>query len=298
MRVLLTGAEGQLGRHLRACVPAGVELVTTARTGGDMACDLTDALALAGLLDRIEPEIIINTAAWTAVDAAEVHPGEAMRLNCDVPTMLASWCGRHDAALISYSTDYVFSGSPGRPWLETDPVAPQSVYGRTKLAGEQAVRSGPARALIVRTAWVYSACAGNFVSAILRKAAAGAPLKVVADQVGSPTWAGDLARATWVLLEQSLPGLQGPELLHVAGRGAASWHELAELAVDMAAERQLIAAVVPVEPIGSDQWPQQAMRPAWSVLDCQRYESWTGEQMMDVKSAVAACIEQRSPAPC
>jgi dTDP-4-dehydrorhamnose reductase len=298
MKVLLTGAGGQLGRHLRACVPTHVELVTTARAGGDVACDLADSSVLTSMLDRIAPEVIINTAAWTAVDAAEDHPEEAMRLNRDVPSMLAQWCGRHDAALISYSTDYVFSGTPGRPWLETDPVAPQSVYGRTKLAGEQAVLTGSARALMVRTAWVYSACAGNFVSAIVRKAATGAPLKVVVDQVGSPTWAGDLARASWVLLEQRTGQLKGPELVHVAGRGVTSWHELAEFAVNMAAESKLIAATVPVEPIGSDQWPQQATRPAWSVLDCRRYESWTGEQMMDVKSAVAACIEQWSQAPC
>ncbi|MFU8830672.1 MAG: dTDP-4-dehydrorhamnose reductase [Wenzhouxiangella sp.] len=298
MKVLLTGAEGQLGRHLRACVPDNIELVTSARTGGDAPCNLADPAELAGLLDDVQPDVIINAAAWTAVDAAEDHPQAAMRLNGEVPSELARWCGRHDAALISYSTDYVFGGMPGRAWRETDPVAPESVYGRTKLAGEQAIQAGSARAMIVRTAWVYSACAGNFVSAIVRKAATGAPLKVVADQVGSPTWAGDLARATWVLLEQRLGHLDGPELVHVAGRAAASWHELADFAVKMAAERKLIAAAVPVEPIGSDQWPQQARRPAWSVLDCQRYESWTGEQMMDVKSALAACIEQWSQAPC
>src|SRR5699024_1818628 len=131
---------------------------------------------------------------------------------------------------VHYSTDYVFSGRPGRPWRESDPVAPQSVYGRSKLAGEQAIAAAACRALILRTAWVYSALPGNFVSAILKRADAGQDLKVVADQIGSPTWAGTLASATRRLLAVS-HRVERPELLHVSGQGAMSWHQLAEAAV-------------------------------------------------------------------
>lgn len=294
MTTLLLGANGQLGRHLRAEI-AG--MTTCARSQADHALDLSDIEAVSRLLDRIQPEIIVNAAAWTAVDDAEDHEDQAFRLNHDLPAALAEWCRRHEALLVHYSTDYVFSGQPGRPWREDDPVAPESAYGRSKLAGEQAIAASACRALVLRTAWVYSALPGNFVSAILKRAGEGQDLKVVADQTGSPTWAGTLAHATRALLGQA-DRIERPQLMHVTGQGAVSWHQLARRAVQMAAERGIIECAVEVEPIGSDQWPQKARRPAWSVLDGGRYEHFTGKRLPDWDAALAECLEQWSEAQC
>lgn len=296
MKVLLTGAGGQLGRHLRAAAPAGLQVVTSARQAGDHPCDLTDPTALSAMLDAVRPDLIINAAAWTAVDAAEDHPDDAAAMNRDLPGALAGWCSDHDAVLLTYSTDYVFGGAGQRPWREEDLTAPNSVYGRTKLAGERAVIESGARAFIVRTAWVYSALPGNFVSAILARAERGEDLRVVADQVGSPTWAGELARASWILAAVERP--RGPECLHVAGRGAMSWHEFACAAVQGAAASGLIKAPVAVAPISSADWPQRAQRPAWSVLDCSRYQQRTGDELMDIKTALDRCLAQWAQPPC
>jgi dTDP-4-dehydrorhamnose reductase len=292
MKVLLTGAGGQLGRHLIARAPEGIELVTTTRTGGDHPCDLTDHASLARILKHVRPEVVINSAAWTAVDDAEDHTEQALKLNRDLPAALAGWCKVNDAGLITYSTDYVFSGQPGRPWQEDDPVAPESVYGLSKMAGEREVLLAGCRGLVVRTAWVYSALPGNFLSAILGRAARGQDLRVVNDQVGSPTWAGSLAQASWTLMARALDELESPALVHVAGRGEMSWYDFASLAVTRAAECGLIEKPVQVEPIGSDQWPQKARRPAWSVLDSRRYSEMTGESLDSVETALEHCLEQ------
>lgn len=294
MTALLLGANGQLGRHLRAEI-AG--LVTCARSQADHELDLSEAEAATSLLERVRPEIVINAAAWTAVDDAEEHETEAFGLNRDLPAALADWCRRREALLVHYSTDYVFSGQPGRPWREDDPVAPESAYGRSKLAGEQAIAASDCRALVLRTAWVYSALPGNFVSAILKRAGQGQALKVVADQFGSPTWAGTLARATQALIERA-DRIEQPEILHVTGQGAVSWHELAVQAVQTAAGHGIIECEVDIEPIGSDQWPQKARRPAWSVLDGGRFERFTGQCLPDWNVALAECLEQWSRDPC
>jgi dTDP-4-dehydrorhamnose reductase len=295
MSCLLLGANGQLGRHLRARMSG---LVTCARTDADVLCDLNDPAALDEVLDAVQPGVIINAAAWTAVDDAEDHRDAAFALNRDVPARLSAWCRDNDALLIHYSTDYVFSGSPGRAWREDDPVAPESVYGASKLAGEQAVAASGCRALVLRTAWVYSALPGNFLSAILKRAGQGVALRVVSDQVGSPTWAGTLAAATEVLLERVARTVERPTLLHVAGKGAMSWYELASQAVQMAAERGIIGSTVAVEPITSDQWPQKAKRPQWSVLDGSCYERMTGELLPDARAALAECLDQWKDAAC
>ncbi len=294
MTTLLLGANGQLGRHLRAEIDG---MVTCARSGADHVLDLAQVDQIDALLDRVRPDTIINAAAWTAVDDAEDHEAEAFRLNHDLPAALADWCRRSDALLVHYSTDYVFSGEPGRPWREDDPVAPESAYGRTKLAGEQAIATSACRALVMRTAWVYSALPGNFVSAILKRAGEGQDLKVVADQTGSPTWAGTLAQATRRLVSLG-DRIERPELFHVSGQGAMTWHALAARAVQGAAERGIISEVVDVEPIPSDAWPQKARRPGWSVLDGSRYEQFTGRPLPDCEQALAACLDRWSEAPC
>lgn len=294
MTTLLLGANGQLGRHLRAAVPG---LTTCARSNADHELDLADRAGVRALLEELRPDVIINAAAWTAVDEAEDHEAQAFALNHDLPAELSQWCRGSAALLLHYSTDYVFSGQPDRAWRESDPVAPESAYGRTKLAGEQAIATSGCRALVLRTAWVYSALPGNFISAILGRAARGQPLQVVADQTGSPTWAGTLAQATAQLL-LSGRAVERPELLHVTAQGAMTWYELATQAVQMAAARGIIPESVEVAPISSDQWPQRATRPAWSVLDGSAYERWTGQALPDCESALAECLDQWSEPPC
>ncbi len=291
MRVLLTGAEGQLGQHLAQRCPDHVELIVTDRETEEHPCDLSDRSAVLALLEAVRPDVILNPAAWTAVDAAEDHEAQATTLNRDLPGWLAGWCRSHDAGLISYSTDYVFDGQPGRGWVETDPCRPQSAYGRSKRAGEELILGSGARALIVRTAWLYSALPGNFLTAILGRAIQGQDLRVVADQIGSPTWAGTLAAATWALLEP-LARLDGPRLMHVAGQGAMSWHEFAERAVAGAKALGRVPESVRVEPIASDAWPQKAQRPAWSVLDCSSFEHVSGLQLPSVNDALQECLQQ------
>ncbi len=297
MRILLTGADGQLGRHLTPRLEVLGEVITSTRRGGDWPCDLTETEALDDLLDGARPDVIINPAAWTAVDAAEDEPAAAAALNVELPTRLAAWCAAHGARLVHFSTDYVFDGEPGRAWNEFDPTSPVSVYGRTKLAGEEAIRRSGAHALILRTAWLYSRLPGNFLSAILRRAASGEPLRVVSDQIGSPTWAGSLARMTVAALGDCLPRPE-PVTLHAVDRGCVSWHAFAELAVTMAAERGLIDEVVPVAAIDSAEWPQKARRPSWSVLDVEALEQCTGCTAWTTRQALATCLEEWKEEAC
>jgi dTDP-4-dehydrorhamnose reductase len=297
MKILLTGAQGQLGRHLLPVLSTVGRVVTTGRRGGDRPCDLTDLSALRALLNEFSPDVIVNPAAWTAVDDAEDHPDAADALNRALPEALAAWAREYGALLVHYSTDYVFDGQPGRPWSERDPTSPSSVYGRTKLEGEQAIVASGARALILRTAWLYSACPGNFLSAILRRAGQGSPLKVVSDQVGSPTWAGSLAEATANLLIRPA-AVDGARVLHATDRGQMSWHEFANMAVDLGAELGVIDCRVPVEPIDSSQWPQKAYRPAWSVLDPSELEAAIGTVMPTTEESLSNCLKTWEQSPC
>lgn len=291
MRILLTGAAGQLGRHLAPRLGVFGDVIGTDREAGDFRCDLSDRRLLDKSLARVRPDLIVNPAAWTAVDRAEDEPDLALRLNRDLPGWLGEWCREHRVPLVHFSTDYVFSGLNDRPWSEDDVPQPESVYGRTKLEGEQAVEGSGADALIVRTAWLYSHFPGNFLSAILTRAARGEPLTVVSDQVGSPTWAGHLADAVVELIRRREQIGGGVQRFHVAGRGRFSWHAFAELAVARAAQVGVIDAAVPVEPIASARWTQKARRPAWSVLDCSRYEQVVGQPLPTVEDGLDACLE-------
>jgi len=297
VRVLLLGAAGQLGQHLQAACPPSLELSISSRSDARHPCDMSDRKAVIGLLDTLKPDIILNAAAWTAVDAAEEHPEQAYRLNAELPGWLAGWCKQHAGGLITYSTDYVFCGQPDRAWRENDRPDPRSVYGQSKLEGEQQVAASGAKSAVIRTAWVYSHLPGNFLSAILARAADGQPLKVVADQQGSPTWAGDLAAVTWALLSRWHRLDPGTTLFHAAGATPLSWHAFASLAVSYAGKAGRIAAPVAVEPIDSSQWPQRAERPCWSVLDSSRIEYITGHSMMTADQALEACLKQWRPTP-
>lgn len=251
MTILLTGARGQVGSELQRMLAAVGPVV--ARDHATL--DLEDADALRRAVRDAKPDLIVNAAAYTAVDKAEDDAERAMRVNGFAPGVLAEEAKRTGARLVHYSTDYVFDGTKRSPYVEEDAPNPTSVYGRTKLAGENAIRAAGCRHLIARTAWVYGR-GGNFVRAILRQAERGAPLRVVSDQLGAPTWARDIAQVTMHLVAREADGT-----FHVSAAGQASWHEVALEALCLAGHR------VEVRPVTTAEYGAKARRPAYSVLD-------------------------------
>ena len=225
--ILVTGAGGQLGRELAQRLSA-TEAVCLPRA----ELDLTDAAHLRATLARLRPQVVINAAAYTAVDRAETERDLAFALNAEAPAALARACADEGAALIHVSTDYVFDGQSRRPWREDDPTGPINVYGASKLAGEQAIGHALPRHIIVRTAWVFGAHGPNFVRTVLRLARERGALRIVADQTGSPTWAGHLAEALIHLARRIASGeTLAWGVYHYAGAPAASWHAFAEAIV-------------------------------------------------------------------
>ena len=262
MRVAVTGAAGMLGRELAAVLSAAPqrhELVLLTRSG----CDITQPKVVRTSLAAARPQVVIHAAAYTDVDGCELDPGRALQVNTEGTRHVAQAAAECRARLIYISTDYVFDGTQRRPYTEADTPNPLSVYGRSKLEGEHAVREHPDH-LVVRTAWVYGRYGRHFISAILQRAQRGQPLRVVQDQVGCPTWTRDLAQALAALLASDATGI-----VHAAGGGFCSRHEFAVAAVEEAAARGL-APWVPVEPISSAEAPRPAPRPPYSVLNSRR----------------------------
>lgn len=253
MKVLLLGGAGLLGSALRATAPGDVQLDAPARA----MLDVTDARAMDRALDAARPDWVLLCAAYTAVDRAEAEPDAAQRLNAAAPAAIARLCAARGVRLLMPSTDYVFGGQGRRPWREDDPVDPRSVYGRTKRAGEVGVLESGARAVVLRTSWLFGGRARSFPRTMWERATAGQDSRVVHDQLGSPTYAADLAQWIWTLLRRDAAGL-----LHAANAGQASWAEIAE--------RVYAAAGRPggVTRVDSSAYPTPAPRPAYSVLDC------------------------------
>ena len=248
MKILLTGRNGQVGSELQAVLHPAVAT-------DHATLDLADADALRQAVRKEKPGVIINAAAYTAVDKAEDEPDMAMLIKGAAPGVLAEEAKRTGALLVHYSTDYIFDGMKRAPYLETDPPKPLGVYGRTKLEGETRIRASGCRHLVLRTAWVYGR-GGNFVRAILRQAEKGAALRVVNDQVGAPTWAFDIARVTAELLKKSVEGT-----FNVSAAGSASWYEVALEILRLAGRS------VEVKPVRTAEYGAKAPRPAYSVLD-------------------------------
>jgi dTDP-4-dehydrorhamnose reductase len=259
--VLVLGAGGQLGRALQAAL--GERAV--ARRHAEL--DITDAAAVAAALDALRPAAVVNAAAYTAVDRAESDAAAAQALNADAPGALAAACAARGVGLVHVSTDYVFDGEKSGAYREDDLPNPQGVYGASKAAGEAAVRAAHPGALIVRTSWVFSDHPPNFVLTMLRLARERGALRVVADQFGRPTHAGDLARGLIALLDAGAAG----GIYHYAGSGATSWFGLATAFIEAAAAAGLCAAV-PIEPIRTEAYPTPAKRPPRSVLDTTKVE--------------------------
>lgn len=263
-KVLVVGAGGQLGRELQRSVPAGVDCVAVTRA----QLDIADAAEVAECLAALAPQGVINAAAYTAVDMAESEPEAARRGNVTGPEFLAQACARQGARLIHVSTDFVFDGNTSRPYPPAAPTAPLGEYGRSKLNGELAVGRALPGALIVRTGWVYSSFGNNFVKTMLRLMSEREELAVVADQVGTPTWAHGLAAALWAATTR--PHLEG--LYHWSDAGVCSWYDFAVAICEEALELGLLSRPVKIRPIPAAEYPTPAQRPAYSVLD--KTNSW------------------------
>jgi dTDP-4-dehydrorhamnose reductase len=281
VKTILLGANGQLGRSFVGS--EGLrrlgQLVFATRDGSapggipSEIADLGEPRALIALLDRVKPNVIINAAAYTAVDRAEVEEPLATAINGQAPGILGSWAAVNNALVLHYSTDYIFDGKGDMPYAVDDQPAPLSAYGRSKLSGEQALRSSGAQHLIFRTAWVYSAQGNNFLRTMLRLGAERPELRVVGDQFGTPTTTDLIVEAslTALALWQKTPSEQKHSLLgtyHLVADGVTTWHGFATSIVQKAVAKGLIQAPGPrIIAIGTEDYPTPATRPAWSVLD-------------------------------
>lgn len=290
MKVLVTGAQGQLARSLveRAASRSHLQIVAIGRPGLDLAHEGSAASAV----EALRPDIIVNAAAYTAVDRAEDEPQLAFRINADAAGEIAAAAASVGARVIQVSTDYVFDGRKEGPYRESDPTHPLGVYGASKLAGEERVRDSNPRHAIVRTAWLYSPFARNFVTTIMEAARVRDVLTVVDDQLGSPTSAIDLADG---LLSMTDTWTDSPERgmgepYHLAGSGVASWFALADHVMGECRTRGLASAEV--RPIATADWPTRAARPANSVLDSAKFASDFDFIMPDWRKSISSVVER------
>jgi dTDP-4-dehydrorhamnose reductase len=285
VNIVVFGAGGQVGDAVRrAAWPASDRVIALDRA----ALDIEDAAAVGAALVRERAELVINLAAYTAVDRAESEPERAFAINATAPGAIAAACRRQDAALIHLSTDYVFDGSKATPYAEDDPVNPMSVYGRSKEAGERAVRTALDRHVILRTSWVFGRAGANFVKTMLRLAAERPVLRVVADQHGCPTAAADIAAALVAIAARIAAGQGSWGTYHFADAEATTWHGFAGAIVDLAAPH--LGARPRVEAIATADYPTAARRPANSVLDCRRIAADYGVTPPPWRPALAAVI--------
>lgn len=290
MKLLVTGAQGQLARSLleRAVSRSHIQIVAIGRPGLDLAKEGSAASAI----EAIRPDIIINAAAYTGVDSAEDQPQLAFRINAEGAGEVAAAAAAVGARVIQLSTDYVFDGRSKRSYREDSPTHPLGVYGASKLAGEERVRAANPRHAIVRTAWVYSPFASNFVMTMVQAARVRDVLAVVDDQIGSPTSALDVAEGLIRMAEiwTDSPERGLGETYHLAGSGVTSWFGLAEFVMDACRMRSLASAEV--RPIGTADWPTRAARPANSVLDSTKFASEFGFVMPDWRKSVSSVVER------
>ena len=267
LKVAVTGANGQLGYQLVKKLTDKVTLKAFDRA----AVDIANAAEVDSALLSFAPDVIINAAAYTAVDKAEQEPELAKAINETGPENLAKVAAKLAAVLIHVSTDYVFDGSSDSPYVETDATNPQSIYGLTKLNGEKAIAKNCGKHIILRTAWVFAEHGNNFVKTMLRLAQSRPELGVVADQVGGPTYAGDIAEAIISIMSQlSTENEQRFGIYHYSGTPFVSWHQFATQVFDQAAQQQLIAKAPVVNAITTAQYPTPAKRPAFSMLNCNK----------------------------
>ena len=297
MNIVLTGASGQLGRELLPLLqPLGTVIgLDRSMAAGDSSAmqeDLANLERVEALLNRIRPDLVVNAAAYTAVDQAESEPDAAFRVNAELPGCLGRWLRRNDGLLLHYSTDYVFSGEANEPYPEHAPTGPLNVYGESKLAGELAVTGSGCRHLVLRTSWVYSGHGNNFVLTMLRLARERPSLNIVADQIGCPTWARNLARVSTAVLEQAAgPGSGRSGIWHYCDRDAVSWYDFARAIFTTAQELGLLARLPETTAVTTSQFPQAATRPLYSVLDTSAIHADFGIEPAGLLGSLRTCIE-------
>jgi len=295
-KILLTGKNGQLGNDLRQILPRLGELIATDRE----QCDLSRPAEIRNLIRELRPTLIVNAAAYTAVDQAEKDEALACAINSEAPAVMAEAAKKIGAALVHYSTDYVFDGAKNSPYAENDLPNPISAYGRTKLAGEQAVRDSGADHLIFRTEWVYSTRGKNFLLTILRLATQREELRIVRDQVGAPTWSREIAGATVKALQQicnrtdeTAAWSERSGTYHMTAAGETTWYEFTQAILQEAAQLSNLAAWFQaatngkelltrrVVPISTAEYPTPARRPAYSLLSNSKLNRVFGIQLPD-----------------
>jgi dTDP-4-dehydrorhamnose reductase len=287
LRVLAFGGGGQVGFDLaRARWPTGFAL----RSLGRAEVDVTDRAAVAAAFAREAPDLVVNLAAYTAVDRAESEPERAFAVNCGGAGNLARAAAQRRAPLIQLSTDYVFDGTKAGPYREDDAANPLGVYGASKEAGERAVREATSRHVILRTQWVYGVAGTNFVKTMLRLGREREALRVVADQWGSPTAAADLATAVIAIAARVAAGPGAWGTYHYAGAGITNWHGFAEAIFDLAAPR--LGRRPEIEPIATADYPTPARRPCNAVLDCGKIERNFGIEPRPWRESLAAMLDE------
>ncbi|WP_027159507.1 dTDP-4-dehydrorhamnose reductase [Methylobacter luteus] len=291
MKILLTGCNGQVGWELaRALLPLG-DVIAVSRS----QVELSDPDGLRRIVQKVSPDVIVNPAAYTAVDKAETDRDMAFLINAEAPRVLAEEAAKRAALLIHYSTDYVFDGTKNAPYTEDDATHPVNVYGQSKLAGEQAIQAAGADHLILRTSWVYAARGQNFLKTILRLAAEREELAIVADQIGSPTWARLIAETTAHILRQSLQERRQDHfnsgVYNLTSVGETSWHGFAQAIVEIARQQGMPALKNRIiNPIPTTAYPVPAKRPLNSRLSTDRLEQRFGLKMPSWDAALRLCM--------
>lgn len=273
MKILITGGNGQVGFELQRSLSLFGQILVPTR----QQLDLSNAAVVDGYLQTYQPDLILNAAAYTAVDKAESEPDQARRLNAELPAQLAAYAAKQNILLVHYSSDYVYPGNGTKPWWEDSPTGPLNIYGQTKLAGDEAIAASGCRYLIFRTSWVYSARGQNFMKTMLRLAKERGHLNVVADQIGAPTPARLIANITAHAVARSLPF----GIYHLAPKGETSWHGFAQAIFKMAREHSMPLLLQPenVQPIAASQYPTPAKRPLNSRLSTNKLEQALGLQL-------------------
>ncbi|UZE48120.1 dTDP-4-dehydrorhamnose reductase [Rhodopseudomonas sp. P2A-2r] len=291
MRLYVIGREGQVARSLREAAAGRADIVFGSSSRADI--DLRDPASVERALAVFRPDVVVNPAAYTAVDKAESEPGQAFAINRDGAGAVAAAAATCGAPIIHFSTDYVYDGRKPEAYLESDPVAPQGVYGASKLAGELAVAAANPRHVVLRTAWVYAPFGANFVRTMLRLAAERGRLRVVDDQIGCPTYAPDLAEATLAIAAQIAGAGWRPDhagVTHLAGPDALSWCGFAREIVRQSAVRG--GCSVPVDPITTADYPTPAARPANSRLATARLADVFDIRLQSLETSLSNCLDR------
>jgi len=290
-KIVIIGANGMLARKVIEAADPAAKVIRL-----DLPdFDITDRVAVLHKIEQLRPDVVINCAAYTQVDKCETEESLAFRVNGEGPGFLAEAAKECDAVLVHISTDYVFAGDSGTPYREDDPVGPLSVYGRSKLKGERSIiASGLLRYFILRTSWLYGPGGPNFVETVLRLATEREELRIVSDQVGSPTYTGDLARAIFALLQKTDDGggsLYG--IYHFSGAGSCSWYDFASVIVTRAQAAGIPLKVKTITPITTADYPLPAIRPAYSVFNKSKYQTAVAANIPQWQKSLQIYLDER-----